>query len=371
MPDSLLTLSDEDFLRDGPALHQASLEEDPEPEELPDSVPSSETENTEEEESEPESTDSGDEATLPTETDPEEAEGESSDEASSEEETEPEGATDNTEADSSGSKDDDLKSLLAPFKAGGKQVQARSVAEALQLQQLGAHYTQRMQALKPNLRHLKTLEKNGLLDEDKLNYLIDLSNKDPKAIARLIKESEINPVDLVDSEISNAEYTPKDHHVTEKSMQLEEVLQEIESTPTYSKCIDLIGNQWDKNSQAALTGNPVFIRELNEQMQSGIFDKIQSEVDRVKMYGGLQDVSSFEAYRQVGAQMYQRGEFNPAPQQRVPVATTTVKPQDAARSEKRRAATPSKQAATPVKAPELNPLAMPDEEFLRIHKLNL
>ena len=260
---------------------------------------------------------------------------------------------------------EDYKRILQPFKANGTEVQVRNVDEAIQLMQMGANYTKKMQALQPNLKVLKTLEKQGLLDEAKLNYLIDLSKGDPKAVAKLVKEA--NPEwSQVDEE---EEYIPTNHQVSETAIQLEQVLDNIESTPTGARCIDVVGNQWDDGSKAILTKEPALIAQLNEQMQAGIFDKINKEVQHVRMFGGLVGKSDFEAYRIVGAQMYQEGKLTQPQQQ--PVARTASKQQDPARNTQRKAAaTPSSRKQVSVQS-EYSPLAMSDEEFLKINNIHI
>lgn len=260
--------------------------------------------------------------------------------------------------------EEDFKRILQPFKANGGEVQVRNVDEAIQLMQMGANYTKKMQALQPNLKVLKTLEKQGLLDEAKLNYLIDLSKGDPKAVAKLVKEA--NPEwSQVDEE---EEYIPTNHQVSETAIQLEQVLDSIESTPTGARCIDVVGNQWDDGSKAILTKEPALIAQLNEQMQAGIFDKINAEVQHVRMFGGLVGKSDFEAYRIVGAQMFQEGKLT---QQAQPVARTSAKQQDPARNTQRKAAaTPSSRKQVSVQS-EYSPLAMSDEEFLKINNIHI
>ena len=272
--------------------------------------------------------------------------------------------TDGDEPEVTPEVEEDFKRILQPFKANGGEVQVRNVDEAIQLMQMGANYTKKMQALQPNLKVLKTLEKQGLLDEAKLNYLIDLSKGDPKAVAKLVKEA--NPEwSQVDEE---EEYVPNNHQVSETAIQLEQVLDSIESTPTGARCIDVVGNQWDDGSKAILTKEPALIAQLNEQMQAGIFDKINAEVQHVRMFGGLVGKSDFEAYRIVGAQMFQEGKLT---QQAQPVARTSAKQQDPARNTQRKAAaTPSSRKQVSVQS-EYSPLAMSDEEFLKINNIHI
>lgn len=348
----ILNMSDEDFLSAGEPQEPVSLEESSSVEE----TSPEEGEVTLDESVEPESneyeTDELDEEEF------NEEEVEENTEEDSEESEE-------TEEDSETPSGSELERILQPFKANGKEIQVQNVDEAITLMQMGANFTKKMQSLQPNLKMLKTLEKNGLLDEAKLNYLIDLDRKDPKAIAKLVQESEFDTLE-VDEDV---EYTPTDHQVSSQAMQLEQVLESIESTPTYDKCIDLVGNQWDEGSRQLLTQEPKYIAELNEQMSMGIFDKISAEVERVKMFGGLSGLSDFKAYQAVGARMYQEGKLNVPAQ--TPIATTEVKPKDAERSKKRKSAATPKPARKVTKQAEINPLAMSDEDFLKINNLNV
>ena len=263
--------------------------------------------------------------------------------------------------------EEDYKRILDPFKANGSDVQVRSVDEAIQLMQMGANYTKKMQGLQPNLKLLKTLEANDLLDGDKLNYLIDLSKKDPKAIAKLVKDAEIDPYEM---NLDETDYTPNNHQVSDQSVALDQVLESIESTATYQRCIDVVGNHWDKASREALSAEPEKIAQINEQMQLGIYDRIMQEVDHVKMFGGLSGMSDFDAYKAVGAQLMQSGAFNQ--QQAQPVAKTQLQSQDMDRESKRKAAaTPRSNRSASNTAGDFNPLAMDDAEFLRINNINV
>ena len=85
------------------------------------------------------------------------------------------------------------KEVMTPFKANGKLIELRNPAEAVQLMQMGANYTRKMQAIQQHRKVLTMLENNGLLDEGKLSFLIDIEKKNPDAIQKLVKESGIDP----------------------------------------------------------------------------------------------------------------------------------------------------------------------------------
>ena len=110
------------------------------------------------------------------------------------------GETDTKAVEKSAEKAVDYKAayekIMTPFKANGKLISLESPDEAVRLMQMGANYTKKLQALQPQLRMLRMLENNGLLDEQKLSYLIDLDKKNPSAITKLVKESGIDPIDI-------------------------------------------------------------------------------------------------------------------------------------------------------------------------------
>ena len=229
----------------------------------------------------------------------------------------------------------EYEKLMAPFKANGKEITTENIDEVIKLKQMGANYTKKMVELKPHLKVIKMLEKNKLLDDGQLNYLIDLSNKDPKAIAKLIKDSGIDPLTIDQEE--EIDYIPSDHTVKEKEYLLDEALAQIESTPTANKTLDIVGNQWDKASSDEIAANPKLLIGINEQMSNGIYDKIAKEMDKQQMFGGLENLTSLQAYREVGRKLYESGAFDeatPKSNRSKPV----VKQSEATRKLKKRAA---------------------------------
>lgn len=281
------------------------------------------------------------------------SEGEESDSA---EEGEGEG-----EEESASDSDKQLAALFAPFKANGKEMQIDSIDDARQLMQMGANYNKKMAALKPSLKLVKMLDNNELLDEGKLSFLIDLSKKDPKAIAKFIKESGIDPLDL---DVNTAtEYKPNTYTVDDREVELDSVLQELADSPKYHDTLQIVNNKWDATSKQTIVSNPNILKVINEHVENGIYAQIASQVEKDRMLGRLGGLSDLEAYRQVGDRMYEEGKFGPTPST-AEVKQPVVKPKaDPKLSERKRAAAPPK--AVPAKKAEvnLNPLSMSDAEF--------
>lgn len=256
--------------------------------------------------------------------------------------------------------------VMAPFKANGKLIELKSPEEAIQLMQMGANFTRKMQDIAPYRKVLLMLENNGLLDETKLSYLIDLDKKNPEAIKRLVKESGLDPLDI-DPEKEPA-YTVGNHHaVSDQEANFRAVLDELVSTPTGQETARVI-SEWDQASKNKLFYEPAAMVAINQQRENGIFDQISTEIERQKALGNLPVNTPFlDAYIQVGNMMQQAGALGgtPQPQPQIPIATKVAAPKArVGNSEKAKAAAPSKSTSKKA-APLINPLAMSDEDFLK------
>lgn len=286
-------------------------------------------------------------------------------EGTEEEETEPE-TEEETELEADESKDTktgELDELYKPFKASGREVQVKSVEEARKLMSMGVDYSNKLQGFKAHRKTIKVLENNEI-DEDKLNFFIDLSKGNPDAIAKLLKDNNVDPMDMDLEEDSS--YKPSDYSVSDNAVDLDDVISRIQETDSFSTTSDIVTNQWDASSKQAMFANPNLLENLNAQVANGTFDRVMQEVDRAKIFGGLQGLSDLEAYNQVGAELQKQGAFNEAPKQIV-----STKPKQAVNTNKDRKLRASSSKATPkAKAAEKKWSAMSDDEFEKLLKGN-
>lgn len=187
--------------------------------------------------------------------------------------------------------------VMSPFKANGGTVQLRSPQEVVKLMQMGANYTQKMQTLAPYRKKVQMLQKANLLDDDKLNYLIDLSQGNPEAIKKLIKDSKLDPMDL--DIYGEQNYVPGNHTVSDAEMQLQTTLDELTSTPEGLQTVNL-ARGWDQASLNEIGKDPSILATLHEQRLNGVYDLITKEMQHQKMLGNLPDNIPFlQAYKAV------------------------------------------------------------------------
>jgi len=260
------------------------------------------------------------------------------------------------------------KKVTEPFKANGIEMKVTDPKDIIQLMQMGANYQKKMATMKPNLKIVKMLENAGLLDESKLNNLIDISKKDPKAVAKLIEESGIDPLDI-DTD-NKTDYQPTDYSVSDKEFNLDTVLESIKDSPTFSKTIDVLTKQWDEGSKATVSDNPEIISIINDHMSTGVYDKVNAAMQQQKALGKLDGFTDVESYKQIAEYMHKEGmlgevvDDQPSSSE---VSSETNAAAKADRTKRRKAVAPVKQT-TSVKPPESGEfLGLSDDEFMKKH----
>ena len=265
--------------------------------------------------------------------------------------------------------EDFFKQVMAPFKADGKTVELKTPEEAIQLMKMGANYTRKMQELQPQRKLLLMLENNGL-DEGKLSYLIDLDKKDPKAILKLVKDAGIDPLDL-DVSVDPA-YQAGNHTVSDAESNFRSVLDTLSSSTEGKETLRVINSTWDQASKELLWKDAEAMNTIHQQRESGVYDLISTEVERQKTLGTIPAGTSFmQAYQAVGNHMVSNGGFDSLikPAAIVPVApvVTRVAPVKSVveNGDKASAASPPRSTSRPATV-AINPLAMSDEDFLKM-----
>ena len=258
--------------------------------------------------------------------------------------------------------------IMAPFKANGKTMQVKSVEEAIQLMQMGANYTRKMQELQPHRKTLLMLENNGLLDEGKLSFLIDLDKKNPEAIKKLLQDANINPLDVdMDKEST---YQEGNHKVSDEEAQFRLVLDELNSNPVGRETLQTINSTWDQASKEVLWKQPEVMNTIHQQRENGVYARITAEIDRRRTLGVIQvGVPFLEAYRVVGDELHRSGAFNDLFKPKAsatPVATRAAMPKPTGVDPKAEAAAVHRGSPSKTPSPFEAMQKASDEEFLKM-----
>lgn len=263
-----------------------------------------------------------------------------------------------------------------PFKADGRDITVRNAEDAIRLMQQGANYSRRMQELKP-IKHIhRMLQDHGLADTSKLNFAIDLIKGDKTAITKLLKDHNIDSMDLdTNSEVS---YQGNNYAGNAQANAFRDELENVMAQPNGKALVTDIHSNWDDASKNKLQEDPSILGNLNQMYSSGVYKRIVDEIAYQRTVGGIADGTPFlEAYDRVGKAMNDAGAFDdinkkteePGLQIRQqPIASGTRK---AATAPKKPAPNPhlssapaSKSSSPAQQKPEFN--ALSDEDFLKM-----
>ena len=272
------------------------------------------------------------------------------------------------------------KEAMAPLKANGKTIEIQSMDELRQLASMGANFTRKMQDIAPHRKILAMLENNGLLDEAKLSFFIDLDKKNPEALKKLIKDSGVDPLDIDVS--SEPAYKAGNHAVSDSEIAFRAVLEDLQSTPTGQETISLINSSWDQASKEELWKAPEVMATIQQQRENGIYDTISAEINRQAMLGKIPAGTPFiQAYLTVGNELNTRGVFTNlnapnnkgvqnAPTQTIasvnaPVATRVVAPKSQVTNGAAANAAASTRQTQKRVLPVVNLQSMSDDDFLK------
>ena len=254
--------------------------------------------------------------------------------------------------------------LMAPFKANGAEITVTGIEDQRRLMKMGANYEAKMNGIKPvrvlqkTLADAKIIDGDGNIDQNRLNHLLDLDRGDPEAIKALLKQAEVDPLDL---DLDDVNYTPENHMADQGQMDFDEVVKDLESSPAFGQTADVITNTWDKSSRDFFFENPNAMRDLNADIESGVFENINNIVQSEKVQGRLAGMSDIQAYISVVRSIDAEG----AGQNEAPASGSGSR-KSAASAAKRKAAGISKSRGKS-KPAVINPLNMSDEEFEKLY----
>ena len=253
------------------------------------------------------------------------------------------------------------EAIFKPFKANGKEITPRNVDDVINLMQMGANYTKKMQVIAPMKKVIESLNK-AEINEENLNFLIDVYKGDKEAIKKLLKKHSVDPIEL---DLDETNYVPKNNIVSDEDVEFSNVIDEIrDSLP---KIQDIVKTKWDNSSRDKLLSDPRLLRALHEEIQYGRFDKIQAQVEMEKMFGRYRGVSDLDAYIDIVTKVVQQeAQQQQQPEPKVepkpePKVTRTIPDKTKAAPTKTKSTTKSGYTAKDI-------LSMSEEDF---NKLNI
>lgn len=258
---------------------------------------------------------------------------------------------------------DFYEKLTKPFKANGREIQVTNPDDMISLMQKGTDYVKKMTELKPLKQLNALLTQHGITQED-LGLLIELKQKKPEAIAKVVKDS---GVDVYGLNVDEAEkYVPATPQAPQTNDALDATIEELKiSSSVFQQTIQIVGNQWDESSRSKIAEHPQLLRIIDAQVADGTFAKIDSVMQYERALGRLVGLTDLEAYVEIERKLQasQPAQIQ-VPAQAQPVQPV-VTPQQQQVNAQRKSAAPPRVVKETTSSPPINSPALSDEEFLK------
>lgn len=197
------------------------------------------------------------------------------------ESTEPE---ETTEQDSALSDEEFRKAVTSTFRANHQDVQVDNPEDIRKLMQYGMNYHKKMAELAPHRKILKALEQNNLLDPSKINFTIDLLSGDKAAIAKFLKDQQVDTYELPDLE--ETPYKENDYLPTDARITFDDKIRELNGSVHGAKVRSYIQGL-DSDSFHEVYTNPIIIDNLVKHAESGLLDDAFSLIAKEEALGNV------------------------------------------------------------------------------------
>lgn len=245
------------------------------------------------------------------------------------------------------------QALTAPIKAAGKELSFTDPEEIRTLIQKGIGYTKKMGQLNKFQRHMETLDKENLLNDNTLNLIIDLARGKPEALKQYIESNKVDVYNIIGLDASN--YQPEKHIPSEDEYESDQLVQEVKSTEGYELIQGIAEKDWDEESRQKLFADPELARNIIAAAKAGIHEMVLVEAEKVKLLAS-QPISDLQAYIEAGTKLHKQGAFDKMTNKSSNVSTT-IQPQNVSAH--------SKQSPRTTKPSSVNDLLSMDVEALR------
>lgn len=200
------------------------------------------------------------------------------------------------------------KVALAKFTANGREVEGfKDPEDLVRAQQMLHGYSDKMKVFKEYKPFIKTLEERGITqDPEKFNLAMSLLDGDAEAIKKVLKEKEIDPMEL---DLENIAYAPKNTLPSNAQMLLEDTYEQANNLGISDKFNQVLTKDWDTKSLQELIDNGAVRNDLLRHLSDGTYDIVQNEIQKMELLdatGVLSNAPSVEKYRMAMTRLQQQ-----------------------------------------------------------------
>jgi len=252
---------------------------------------------------------------------------------------------DTTDADS-----DDSTMLI---DLGDSKVEVKDTDELQAITKTALKGDKRYKQYKDDIAVLEGIKEEGLSTED-LYLLVEAKKGNKQALAKLLKDSGVDPLDLDnDEDVEN--YKPSEYKVDPNYVETKAIISELQKDETvYNQFENLLMKDFDDEARRKAFNDPSMLEFIGETVKAGIFEQLAPKYMKNKLLG---KGNALEAY------IAAYDEFAKEAASKVQKATSKVQTDSKAKATKRKKASEGSRKKVSTKPKTKSVDDMTDTEF--------
>lgn len=188
----------------------------------------------------------------------------------------------------------DNSKILIDF--GDGQIEANNIDELKTIASKALKDKTRYDRNKEQLAVLEGVKEQGLSEQD-LYLLVEAKKGNKQALAKLLKEANVDPYELDPEELDVDGYKPNEYKADPKIVEVKSIIDDVKQNETAFKTFNyMLNNEFNESDRAKAFEDPNLLSFLGETIKSGIFDKIAPNYTKRKIMGENPISAYIDAY---------------------------------------------------------------------------
>jgi len=188
----------------------------------------------------------------------------------------------------------DNSKILIDF--GDGKIEANNIDELKTIASKALKDKTRYDRNKEQLAVLEGVKEQGLSEQD-LYLLVEAKKGNKQALAKLLKEANVDPFELDPEELDVDGYKPNEYKVDPKIVEVKSIIDDVKQNETAFKTFNyMLNNEFNESDRAKAFEDPNLLSFLGETIKSGVFDKIAPNYTKRKIMGENPISAYIDAY---------------------------------------------------------------------------
>jgi hypothetical protein len=168
---------------------------------------------------------------------------------------------------------------------GSGEIEVNDINELQQIASKALRDKTKYEKYKDDIALIEGIKENGLSEED-LYLLVEAKKGNKKAIAKFLKETGIDPLDIELDEEELKDYKPNEYKSDMKLIETKTIIDNLKTDKeAFTKFNNLITNEFDEDSRAKVFQDPTLLEFIGESIKSGLYEKIAPKYMKRKLLG--------------------------------------------------------------------------------------